>query len=321
MFGVTYENILRKISAERDISIEDIENKVKEKLNKFSDLISREGAAHIVANEYGVKIIEDMSRKTVPIHKLLVGMRSVNLLGKVIKLYGVREFKTTREGKVGSCLVADETGAIRVVFWDTKHIAEMENGNLKEDSIIKIKNAYVRENNGFKEIHLGSQGSLEINPVGETINDVRNEVAEVSAIEKKISELKENDDNISIKGTIVQVFDPRFFNAKDKDGNIQEENAAILNFFFDDGSGNIRVVAFRNQAEQIMNLDKNSILKFKDNPAEFENFKNTILGKQLKIVGRSTKNEMFNRIEFTVKRAYELNPEEIAKEIAEEISV
>src|SRR3989344_3620646 len=196
MLGMSYDEILAKISEQKGVSRQELELKVKEKLNKFSDMISKEGAAHIIANEYGVKLFDDIGKKTVPIHKVFVGMRNVNLLAKVVRSYGVREFKTKREGKVGSFLAADETGAIRIVLWDTKHIEEMEKDNLKEGAIVKIKNAYVRENNGFKEVHVGSHSIVEVNPPGETVENVKSEAAEVAAIDKKIIDLRENEDNI-----------------------------------------------------------------------------------------------------------------------------
>jgi ssDNA-binding replication factor A large subunit len=320
MFGISYEEILKRISEEKNVSIDELQAKVKEKLNKLSDLISKEGAAHIVANEYGVKLIEDAAKKTIPISRILIGMRHVNLLGKVMKTYGVREFKTSkREGKVASFLVADQSEAVRIVMWDVNHIKHMEEGALKEGTIVKIKNAYVRDNNGFKEVHLGNQSEVILDPPGEDVGEVHERIAAPKAIVKKISELSENDNNIELIGTIVQVYEPRFFQAKDRDGNVQDENAPILNFFFDDGSGNIRTVVFRDVVGDVLNMKNEEIIKFKENPSEFESVKNDLLGKQLKLIGRTKKNDMMNRLEFTANSVAELDVDKIAKEKVEEI--
>src|SRR3989344_6075555 len=104
---------------------------IKKKISDLSDLISREVAAYIVANELGVKILEDFSKKTLKINQLIPGMTSVNIVGKIIQVYSVREFDNgTRQGKIGSLLLGDETGTIRVVMWDTNHIKDLnENEN------------------------------------------------------------------------------------------------------------------------------------------------------------------------------------------------
>ena len=165
MIGLTYQQIIDRIQKEKNISLGEIEVKVKSKLKELSDLISKEGAAYIVANELGVKLFEDFGRRILKINQLIGGMGSLNILGKVVDVYDVREFdKSNRKGKVASLLIGDETGTCRVVLWDTNHIKEVENGNIVKDKIIKIKNAYVKENNGFKEIHLGNRASIDLNP-------------------------------------------------------------------------------------------------------------------------------------------------------------
>lgn len=50
-----YERILKKISESADIEKEEIERKIEAKRAKLSGLISREGAAQIIAAELGIK--------------------------------------------------------------------------------------------------------------------------------------------------------------------------------------------------------------------------------------------------------------------------
>src|SRR3989344_1951973 len=253
MFGVSYQDIIKRINQETNISSEEIELKVKEKLSKMSDLVTKEGAAHIVAHELGVKIFQPVGKLT--IDKLIAGMNSVNLLCKVVKLFGVREFKTEkRQGKVANLLVGDETGIIKLVMWDTNQI------KLIEDSQIK-------ENNGFKEFHLGNRSQITINPENETLN-VKEVQLQQEFFKKQIKDLGDNDVNVSVFGTITQIFEPRFYEACpecnkkvrlydgkficDAHGSVQEKLVPILNFIFDDGTESIRTTAFRNQAEQII---------------------------------------------------------------------
>ena len=141
MLHANYEQIIEKIQKEKGLTPAEIEARIRSKLKELSDLISKEGAAYIIANELGVKIYEDISKKSLKINQLIPGMNSVNIVGKVMQIYSVREFDTgTRQGKIGSLLIGDETGTIRVVIWDTNHIREIENDNVRLDKVIKIKN-------------------------------------------------------------------------------------------------------------------------------------------------------------------------------------
>src|SRR3989338_8665505 len=192
MIGLTYQQIIEKIQKEKGLSVNEIEIRVKSKLKELSDLISKEGAAYIVANELGVKVFEDFGKKVLKINQLIAGIGSLNIVGKVVDVYDVREFdKNNRKGKVASLLIGDETGTCRAVLWDTNHIKEVENGNIAKDRVIKIKNAYVKENNGFKEIHLGNRASIDLNPE-EKINEVKIGMTR-EVIKKKLKDLVSGD--------------------------------------------------------------------------------------------------------------------------------
>jgi len=326
MIRANYEQIIEKIQKEKGLTLSEIEAKIKKKLSDLSDLISREGAAYIVANELGVKILEDFSKKTLKINQLIPGMTSVNIVGKIIQVYSVREFDNgTRQGKIGSLLLGDETGTIRVVMWDTNHIKEIENDNVRLDKVIKIINAYVKDNNGFKELHMGNRSSLELNPE-ETISEVK---LNYSVNKKQIKDLNENE-NATISGTVVQIFEPRFYEACSQcnkkvnlDGKCElHQNAdtvkqPILNLYLDDGTDSIRSVLFRNLAEKIIS----NIHEMRENISLFEEARIEILGEQYKFTGKVTKNEMFDRKEFIVNNVEELKAEDIANEIVEEIKI
>jgi replication factor A1 len=255
----------------------------------------------------------------------LAGMRSVETLGKVTNIFEVREFqKENRSGKVGSIVIGDETGVIRVVMWgsQTDNIK-----NIKQGDIIKIENAYCRDNQGRKEIHMNDRSSIVINPSGETIGEVKATEERASATRKKISDINAEAANTELLGTIVQVFEPRFYEvcpecnkrAKQTDigfeckdhGKIAPAYSAVLNLFLDDGTGNIRAVFFKNQADRLIGKD---LLNFKDDISAFEAIKTDLLGKIIKIIGRVTKNEMFDRFEFIAQLVFpDPDPEEEIK--------
>ena len=330
MLGLTYEDILKYIQDQKGLTVEEIEQKIKEKLNKLSGLISKEGAAHIVANELGINLMENLRKHGVKIEKLATSMRGITVIGKVLRVYDVRTFvKNNKEGKVGSFLMGDETGLVRVVLWDVNHLSYLEKEEVKEDVIVKVHDAYVRDNQGFKELHLGAQGKLELNPEGVSITVVQQAPQQRESVKKHISELQPGDNFVKVIGTVVQVFEPRFYescpecNKKVVSGTCAEHGAVtpkavpILNFFFDDGTSNIRAVAFREHAVTLLSVEESVVLQMKDDLSVFDNHKQNLLGKQFALTGRVTKNDMFDRVEFSVQQVEEANPEQLASEMAD----
>jgi len=329
MIKLTYEQIVEKIKEKTGISDAEIQTRVKQKLDQLAGLISKDGAAHIIANELGVNAFEDITGK-VKINKILAGMRNVEVLGKVIALYGIRDFSTQKgAGKVGSFMIADETGASRVTLW---HAQTDKMTNLKEGDIVKVKNAYTRDNNGRSEIHLNDKSEIEVNPPGETVTTAERPVQQqADALRKKIAELAETDSNSEILGTIVQVFEPRFFEvcpqcgkrAKQKEGEFHCEAhnkvipdySYVVNATLDDGSETIRAVFFRDQAEKLLRKPKEEIVQYRQFKEKFDETKIELLGQMIKLTGRVTRNAMFDRLEF-VARTVEVNPnpaDEIAR--------
>jgi len=330
MIKIPYEQIIGKIRQEADISEDELNDKINAKMKQLSGLISREGAAHIVANELGIKLFENVTGK-LQIKNIVPGLRNVETVGKVLQAYELREFNTNnRQGKVASFLMADETGKIRVVMWGSQ--ADNIN-NLKEGTIVKIIGSYVKENNGYYELHLNEKSKLIIDPPGEIV-EVK-EIA-VKSERKAINELKENDNAAEILATIVQVFEPRFFEicpkcgkrAKAEEGSfvclehkqVTPDYSYVLNIVVDDGTDNIRTVFFRDSMGKLLSLNNEKILQYRENPESFEEVKTGLLGNIVKISGRVKKNLFFDRIEIVANNAT-LNPDpgEEIKRLDEEI--
>ena len=57
MINIPLSDIKEKIAKEKGISEQEINTKIKAKLDQLSGLISEEGAAHIIANELGVELM------------------------------------------------------------------------------------------------------------------------------------------------------------------------------------------------------------------------------------------------------------------------
>jgi len=329
MMGLTFQDILNIIKEEKGVNEDELQQKVKEKLTRLSGLISDEGAAHIVANEYGVDLLSIIKKKGLKIEKITPGMMGVGVAGKVVRINPVRSFnKNGREGKVGSFLIADETGVLRIVCWDLSHLKYLEDNILKEDTIVKITNGYVRDNNGFTELHLNTKSELSLNPEGVHLENVQRPQAQASsgAYTKKTIGALQQGEFAGVSGTVVQIFEPRFYSAcpqcnkKVTDGcpehgAVTPVNQPILNFIIDDGTGNVRVVAFRDHVGAALGETPENVLKTLHDQPYFETIKNNALGKQFTIVGKVNRNDVVDRLELLANRIEPLDPKALASEI------
>ncbi len=317
-----YKQIIERIAKESNLSIEDIERRIEAKRAKLSGLISLEGAAQVIAAELKVNIEKSWYK----ISELNIGMRKTNVIGKIIQIYPIRTYKKNeRENEIGSFMIADDTGNIRVVLWDTNHIQKIKNAEIKENEVIEIKNADVRGTMN-KELHLNSFS--QINNSEEKIENVVLTEKRTNDLITKISELKQ-DAYANIRGTIVQIFQPSFFkvcptcnmkvtfeNEKaicPKHELVVPKEKAILNLVLDDGTDNIRAIVF---TEAIADLYGTSgdVEILKDSSFN-ESKKADTIGKEFIVNGKARHNVLFDRDEFVISRIREANPEDLIKEL------
>jgi len=316
MLRIPLEEVVARIKEKSGLPEEEIFRRIDEKIKLLSGMISREGAAYIVAHELNIKLFDSISGR-VQIKNILAGMRDVETVGRIERVYPPTEFSTqSGSGRVASFTLADETGSIRVVLWNEQAALA---DNLTPGCAVKIKSGYVRERNGQLELHLNSRSKLIINPPDEDIPEIRR--AGPSERRKPISELKDGD-SAQIFGTITRVFDFRFYEicpecrrrlkqgpdgfVCDVHGPVSTPNYGyVLNFFLDDGTGTIRVVCFREQVLQLLNISEDELMKIRSTEETLAELRNALLGAQVIVDGSVSKNPGFDRIEF---RASSVNP-------------
>jgi replication factor A1 len=304
-----YQQLLELISQNSGISVEEIERKIEAKQAKLAGLISREGAAQVIAAELNISF----DKHTIKLSHIVPGMRKINVIGKIVQMYPIREYnKNGRAGRVGSFILADDTSNMRVVLWDENHIDLIADGKLFSDCVVEIANAGVR--NG--ELHLTSFS--EINPSDKMIERV---VLEKPMLQKLIYQFNPGE-QVSTRGFIVQMFEPRFFevcpecrkkvselNDCSEHGKVLPERRALLNFVIDDGSDSIRAVLFADQIEKIMSMDQ------LENAELFSQKKKNLLGKEMIFSGNVRRNAMFNNKEFIVNDIKEIDIDELIAEL------
>ncbi len=320
MIAIPYETLVEKIVEQSDLSKEDVETRVQSKMKQLSGLISKEGAAHIVANELHITIVHDTSSK-VKMKDVMPGLRDIEVVGKIQRKYELRSFEVSgRTGKVASLMLADETGRMRLVMWGT---ANDKFEQMKEGDILQVKGAYVRENNNYTELHSNDRSTVEINPEGESIDVALEPLTKTSR--KSISELTEEDSDVEVLATIVDVNEPRYFEVCPEcskrvrpgdDGTLacQAHPEAVINFsyvlnaFLDDGTDNIRGVFFKEQAEKLFGKSSEEMVSLRGQDGDINTIRTSLLGQIVKVKGRVSKNQMFDRTEFIV-RNIDLNPD------------
>ncbi len=324
LFKIPLNELKDKIRQGAHFTEEELTLKIKKKIDDLSGLISEEGAAHIIANELGVKITEEGRLK---IKSIYAGMRNVEVLGKVVNKFEVREFEREgKKGKVGNFILGDETGTIRVACW---HEQTGVLDGMKEGDVVLIKSGYAKENNlNQKEIHLNERSKALINPDGEKVGEIKQGL---NYERKKFGELKEGMNGLEVLGTIVQVFDPRFFvvcpecrkKVVEKEGGfhceehgkVEPERSYVMNLVLDDGSGTIRCVFWKNQTNTLLGKKEEEMLAFKDNLGLFGDVKTELLGEQFRLVGRVSRNDMFDRLEFSAQMVFKADAAEEIKRL------
>lgn len=304
-----YHQLVELISEKSGVAKSEIERRIEAKQAKLAGLISKAGAAQIIAAELNI----NFDKQIIKISQIVPGMKKINLVGKIIDLFPIREYnKNGRSGRIASFVLADETSNTRVVLWDENHINLIDKGEVNSGDVIEILNGTLR--NG--EIHLASFSEIKISE--KTINQV---VVERPVIKKEIVAFNTND-NVMARAFILQMFEPRFFEicpeCKRKINELKEcnshgkviaERRALINFVIDDGSDSIRAVAFSEAIEKLMKKEE------LENPELFLLKKQELLGKEVLVSGQVRKNSMFNNNEFIVNDIKDVDISKLIEEL------
>ncbi len=337
MMKIPVDKIIEKIKNKTSMDEEKIKQKINKKENELSGLVSKDGAAHIVANEFGIRLFQQKESGLFKLKDITPGLKTASFVARVLNVQTPKKFKKgDKEGKVCSFTVGDKTGKIRVVMWDTNHIKLVEEGELSEGEIVKITNCYVKE--GFSGIECHTRSSSEIN-----INPDIPEAKDIPPIDKltdftqrvKIKDI-EDEGIYELHGAVVDVLerDPFFEVCPEcrksmkngtcpNHGEIKPKHSMFISTVFDDSTGNMRIVFFGNQAEEVLGLSVEEAKKLADENNEqtypIKNKKMKILGKELVVEGKVSRNDFSGDLEMIGRKIKNPNPVEEGKKIAEEL--
>lgn len=328
---MTQEKVVEKILSETDLEEDELKEEVEEKMEEFSGLVSEEGAVHLVAKDNGVSISETQEQD-IDVSNIVPEMRSLNVKARVVSILEPNTFTrdSGEEGKVQNIVLGDETGQIRVTLWDEQtEIAS----KVDEGDAIEIKRAYtVEDDRGNAEIRLGDDSKVSMadeEEVGEVQRGGESREADIGDIDTE-------NVTYSFSGTIMDVYTNSPFYRKDpesgetvredEDGNYvtsdgeeveDPDNALAVSAVVDDGTGNIRIVMFGEQAREILEIDEES--EKEGDMRAVEKGAEKAVGKKLQFTGRTRYNDYFGSLEVLLNEVEEVDTGEQIDSILERL--
>lgn len=305
------EKIVEKIVEETELDEDEIKEKLEEKMEEFEGLVSEEGAIHLVAKEAGLQIA-DAGEQDLKVENIVPDMRKVNLKARVVNITDVNTFDRDDgdEGKVQNMVLGDDTGTIRLTLWDEQtEIAE----KVEEGDAIQIGGAYtVEDDRENAELRLGDEAQVKMADEDEVPEIESQGSGETSQVD--IREIVSENASYEVSGMVMDVYTSNPFYKvhpesgdtvrEDDDGNYvtddgeeveEPESRLAISCVVDDGTDNIRVVLFRDQARKLLEIDEET--EKEGDKEVVEDAAEEIIGKQIRVEGRARYNDYFGTIE------------------------
>ncbi|MBU0761699.1 MAG: hypothetical protein KKD39_01625 [Candidatus Altiarchaeota archaeon] len=250
----------------------------------------------------------------VKISEITGDMRGFDVNARVLRVYDARQYSG---GTMQSMILGDDSGTIRIVFWNDK---SADAAKINEGDALLVKNAYSKNNmNGEAEAHVGKYSEVVVDKdiAVPTVSEINKDVAK----EKNISELDSSDSFVKIHGKIVSLEERAFIYMTcsecskrvqniggewmcEECGVIEAQPNMLASIVVEDKTGNIRAVAFKENAEKIMGFDvddaMNIIGEAQDEKAPLQKAKEEVIGKEITLIGRVNYNDFSDQLEFIV---------------------
>ncbi len=247
------KQLIKIINEESGVSEAEIEEKINAKIEELGGLIGEMGAAYLIAKELGVTLQSATpdAQSSLKIESIFSGMKNVDITGKVMQIFNIREFKKKDggKGKLGSVVIGDDTGKIRVIFWDGD-VQKLE--ELEEGDILRIKGAYSKENlNSEPELHIGMRTRIIINPKGVNPEDF----PDIEDRSMKISQLSHGMQGVDIICKVLRIFGLREFERSDG------KTGRVVNLLVSDETGVARVTLWDENTDIVDRIKEGDILE------------------------------------------------------------
>jgi replication factor A1 len=228
---------------EADVSRDEFEASVHEKVAEMDGLADEETAAMLVAHE-----LQESGGEVEGVADVDPDMDEVKFVAKVTGVGEVRTFERDGDdpdGKVANVEVADETGRVRVSFWDD--LAEgVERGELEPGEVLKIKGRP-------KEGYAGVEVSVDRAEVDEDA-EVDVQVKDVYRVE----DLSLGLSDVNLRGRVLATDDVRTFDRDDG------SEGRVSNLTLGDPTGRVRATLWDERAPRATELAEGTSVEVVD---------------------------------------------------------
>jgi len=273
-------------------------------------------ATKVELNPSGIEVAWPKSQ-LIKIGELEPNLDTVEVVGRVVEVTGQHEFTRPdgTKGKVASIILGDDSGTVRVSLW-REHAEKV--GQIKVGDVVRLIDAYTTLGAlGQTELHLGSQGQLELNPSVELPQVVTMTATARRAERVAISRVGREGLQVEVRGTVIQVFHRRpLFDVCPNCGRslgsseaslvceecgklVTPEHRVVVSLLLDDGSSDIRVVLFGKVAERLLGMTAQQVfeaLKTTPDIAAFYHGLN-LVGRELIVSGATRRDLYFDQLE------------------------
>jgi replication factor A1 len=226
------------------ISHEDFEKEIKKRFDEYDQLLDEDAIAFLIVDEMG-RNVEHVS--TI---RELKDAEEATVYAAVTKIFEPRVFeKNGRKGKVVNLEIRDETGDCRLVLWN-KDVELVEKGIIKDNTVLKVVNGYIKKTGNIFEINVGRWGAV----IPES-KDTPKGLIKVNFID--LSDIKPGM-NVNVVGTIISKNGSRSFVRKNG------STGFISNIMINDGAGASRVVLWDERAKETVKFEIGDNIEIRD---------------------------------------------------------
>ncbi|WP_323191525.1 single-stranded DNA binding protein [Halostella sp. PRR32] len=224
-----------------DVSLEEFREAVEEKVDQMGGLADEETAAMLIAHELDESEVDGVA-------DVEPGMEDVEFTAKVTGVGEVRTFERDGEeeedGQVVNVELADETGAIRVTFWDKMAASATE--ELAVGDVIAVKG---RPKEGYN--------GVEVN-----VNDVDPDVTDDIDVQiqdaYRVEDLSLGLSNVNLAGKVLDTESVRTFDRDDG------SEGKVANLVLGDSTGKVRVTMWDDMADHADELSSGNAVEVVD---------------------------------------------------------
>jgi replication factor A1 len=234
------EDIYADLDAD-DVSEEEFREAVERKVEQMGGLADEETAAMLIAHELDEGEVEGVA-------DVESGMEEVKFVAKVVGVGDLRTFERDgddeEDGRVVNVEVADETGSIRVTFWDEQATHAMDELEVGDD--LRIAG---RPKDGYNGVEVNVDRAEQADDV-----DVDVQVQDTYSVE----DLSLGLSDVDLRGRVLDTGDVRTFDRDDG------SEGKVANLVVGDETGRVRVTLWDERTEHVEEFDPGDCVEVVD---------------------------------------------------------